>query len=118
MAVGEHDYLPVVAHLEELLSTAVHVADDRFGLNDALTVEDETQPEHSVCGWMLRTDVQDHVGGNHTATGADYAFLRHGQILACRVSHGWRVGCPRWALTPSRPRRTAGRASVLASPRD
>ena len=29
--VGQHDDLPVVAHLEQLLRAAVHVADDRLG---------------------------------------------------------------------------------------
>ena len=62
VAVGEHDDLPVVARLEELLGAAVHVADDRLGVLDALTVEDEPQPEHAVRGGVLRADVQHHVG--------------------------------------------------------
>jgi hypothetical protein len=39
--VGQHEDLPVVANLEELLRPAVHVADDRLGADDHLAVEDQ-----------------------------------------------------------------------------
>jgi hypothetical protein len=61
VAVGEHDDLAVVARLEQLLRAPVHVADDRLGVLDALAVEDEPQPQHTVGGRMLRADVEHHV---------------------------------------------------------
>ena len=70
VAVGEHDDLPVVADLEELLRATVHVADDRLGLHDALAVEGEAQPEHAVGRRVLRADVEHHVGRREPA-GAD-----------------------------------------------
>ncbi|GAA3051911.1 hypothetical protein GCM10020000_36570 [Streptomyces olivoverticillatus] len=48
VAVGEHDDLAVVARLEQLLRAAVHIADDRLRLPDALAVEDQAQPQHAV----------------------------------------------------------------------
>jgi hypothetical protein len=39
VAVGQHDDLPVVAGLEQLLRATVHVADDRLGVDDALAVQ-------------------------------------------------------------------------------
>ena len=57
--VGQDDDLAVVADLEELLRTTVHVAHDRLGVDHALAVDDDPQPEHAVsrrrCGPMLRT---------------------------------------------------------------
>ena len=61
--VGQHDDLPVVAHLEQLLGAAVHVADDRLRGHDALAVEHEPQPQHAVRGRVLRPDVEHHVLG-------------------------------------------------------
>ena len=65
--VGEHDDLPVVADLEQLLDAAVHVADDRLAVDDPLAVEGEPQPEHAVGGGVLRADVEDHVLGGQAA---------------------------------------------------
>jgi hypothetical protein len=61
--VGEHEDLPVVAHLEQLLGAAVHVADDGLGLDDPLAVEPQAQPQHAVGRRVLRADVEHHVGG-------------------------------------------------------
>jgi len=41
MAVGQDHDLSVVAHLEQLLGAAVHIAHDRLGADDALTVDDQ-----------------------------------------------------------------------------
>ena len=60
--VGQHEDLAVVAHLEELLGAAVHVADDRLGAEHPLAVEVEPEPEHPVRGRVLRADVEHHVG--------------------------------------------------------
>ncbi len=78
--VGQHDDLPVVADLEELLGAAVHVADDRLAGDHPLAVEDQLQPQHAVGGGVLRADVQHHVGaelrvvaavGDQAGSGAD-----------------------------------------------
>ena len=77
--VGQHDDLAVVADLEELLGAAVHVADDRLGLQDALAVEDEPQPQHAVRRGVLRADVEHHVRGGQlfrAHSDSHYAF-RH-----------------------------------------
>ena len=60
--VGQHDDLPVVADLEELLGAAVHVADDRARRDDPLAVEVSAQPQHAVRRRVLRADVEHHVG--------------------------------------------------------
>ena len=65
--VGQHDDLPVVADLEQLLGAAVHVADDRLGRDDPLAVEDDAQPQHAVRRRVLRADVEHHVGGREPA---------------------------------------------------
>ena len=72
VAVGQDDDLAVVAHLEQLLGAAVHVAHDGFGRDDALAVDDDPQPQHAVGRGVLRADVQDHVrGGQAARTHAD-----------------------------------------------
>ena len=68
--VGQHDDLPVVADLEQLLGAAVHVADDRLGRDDALAVEHQPQPQHAVRRGMLRADVEDHLLGRKTVVHA------------------------------------------------
>ena len=65
--VGQHDDLPVVADLEELLGAAVHVADDRLARRRSLAVEGQPQPQHAVGGRVLRADVEHHVGGGELA---------------------------------------------------
>ena len=60
--VRQHGDLPVVAHLEELLGAPVHVADDRFGRDDPLTVEHHPQAQHAVGRRVLGADVEHHVG--------------------------------------------------------
>ena len=65
--VGQHDDLPVVAHLEQLLRAAVHVADDRLGADDALAVDHDPQPQDAVGRRVLRADVEHHVRGGEAA---------------------------------------------------
>ena len=76
VAVGEHDDLPVVARLEELLRAAVHIADDRLRVLDPLAVEDEAQPQHAVRGRVLGADVEHHVGALRRAADADRGLRR------------------------------------------
>ena len=64
VAVGQHDDLPVVPGLEQLLRAAVHVADDRLGVLDPLAVQHQPQPQHAVRGGVLRADVEHHVGAS------------------------------------------------------
>ena len=88
VAVGEHDDLAVVARLEELLGAAVHIADHRLGVLDALAVQDEPQPQHAVRGGVLRADVEHHVGALRRAADADRR-LRHGNSVAlCSATPG------------------------------
>jgi hypothetical protein len=86
--VRQHDDLAVVAHLEELLDAAMHVADDRLAMDDPFAVEREPQPQHAVGGGVLRTDVQHHVGRGEPATqgGSDLARLAHARQSCTRVS--------------------------------
>ena len=65
--VSQDDDLAVVAHLEELFGAAMHVADDRLGAHDPLAVDDDPQPENPVRRWVLRPDVEDHVGAREAA---------------------------------------------------
>ena len=101
--VGQHDDLPVVAHLEELLGAAVHVADDRLGGQDALAVEGEPQPQHPVRGGVLRADVEHHVlGGRGRARAADLGrpgAETDGPLDRPTGAHAGRV-CHRLATTP------------------
>lgn len=100
VTVGQHDDLPVVPRLEELLGTAVHVADHRLGLLYDLAVEHEPEPEHTVGRGMLRPDVQHHVGALRRAADADRR-LRH----AVSIPRAPAAPCP-----ASRPPRRAAPA--------
>ena len=68
--VGQHDDLPVVAHLEQLLRAPVHVTDDRLAGDHPLAVEHQLQPQHTVRGRVLRADVEHHVGAELLVAGA------------------------------------------------
>ena len=68
--VGQHDDLPVVADLEQLLGTAVHVADDRLARHDPFTVERQPQAQDAVRGRVLGADVEHHVGGGEARADA------------------------------------------------
>ena len=77
VTVRQHEDLPVVAHLEQLLRTAVHVPDDRFALRDALAVEGDAQAQDAVRGRVLRADVEHHVRRRETpGSHADRQFTR------------------------------------------
>ena len=52
--VREHQDLPVVAHLEELLGPPVQVADHRLAADDPVAVERQPQPQRPVRGRVLR----------------------------------------------------------------
>src|SRR5690606_28448375 len=99
----EHDDLAVVADLEQLLRTAVHVADDRVGRDDPFPVQDDPQPEHAVRRRMLRTDVEDHVGGGSDA----HADIERPPVAAgCRSRPGHGASLPhrtegRWVAGPT-----------------
>jgi hypothetical protein len=80
VAVGQCHDLPVVAHLEQLLGAAVHVAHDRLGADDALTVHDQAKSKHAVGRRVLRPDVEHHVGrGERSGAGSNGEFSRHGR---------------------------------------
>jgi len=93
VAVGQSHDLPVVAHLKQFLGAAVHVANDRLCGDDSLTVNDESQSQHAVSGWVLGPDVEHHVGrfepaGTHSdgelsRPGGEYLRRRHVGILSC-----------------------------------
>ena len=65
--VHQHQHLPGVAVLGELLGRAVHVADHGLRPGDHLAVQLEDDPEHSVGRRMLRPDVEDHLLGGEVA---------------------------------------------------
>ena len=91
VAVGQHDDLAVVAHLEELLDAAVHVADDRLAGHDALAVERQPQPQDAVGRRVLRPDVEHHVGRGEARAdaGGDLGHERRQQPLGpCGRSAG------------------------------
>jgi hypothetical protein len=81
--VGEHDDLPVVARLEELLGAAVHVPDDRLAAHHLLAVQDELEPQHAVGRRMLGADIEHHVAGLEACAGADRQLTRHVSIVPC-----------------------------------
>ena len=60
-AVDERCDLGVGADFRELLVSAMHVADDRFDIDDALTVDIRDEAEHTVGRRVLRADVERHV---------------------------------------------------------
>jgi hypothetical protein len=68
--VRQHDDLPVVADLEQLLRAAVHVPDDRLAGDDPLAVQGDPQPQHAVRRRVLRADVQHHVGRREVGASA------------------------------------------------
>ena len=84
--VREDRDLPVVPDLEQLLRAPVHVADDRLGARDPLTVEDDAQPQHPVGGRVLRPDVEDHVGGREPARADADVEVPWGALGAHRAS--------------------------------
>ena len=73
-------------------------------------------------GGVLRTDVEHHVGGDDSVSGAHHALLGHGLILPCRRSAGRKVGCQTMSTdpfvadaggwTPVNPRLATGRRLV------
>ena len=85
MPVGEHDDLAVVAHLEQLLDAAVHVADDGLAGDDPFAVERQPEPQHAVGRRMLRTDVEDHVLGGELAVRPGTAALVAGEAGRARA---------------------------------
>jgi hypothetical protein len=78
VAIRQHQDLAVVADLEQLLRTAVHVADDRLAADDPLAVQGQPQPEYAVRRRVLRTDVEHHVGGRQFRAAAGPAALVRG----------------------------------------
>ena len=102
--VGQHDDLPVVADLEELLDAAVHVADDRLARDDPLTVERQPQAQHTVGRGVLRTDVEHHVGRGEARADArgDLGHERLNQPCTMRTK---RLVSPRGELRSTRSSR-------------
>ena len=63
MPVREHEDLPVVAGLEELLGTAMEQADPCIGAdNDVVVVEVEGELQGSVLGRVEVAEIEDQVG--------------------------------------------------------
>src|SRR5437868_11353328 len=92
MPVGQHDDLAIVAHLEELFGAPVHIADDGFGGDDPLPVEDQLQPQHTVGGRVLRTDVEHHVSRFELICADAYAYgrlLRHNKRVCQAADATW-----------------------------
>jgi hypothetical protein len=79
--VGQHDDLPVVAHLEQLLGPAVHVADDRLAGHHPFAVEGQLEAQHTVGGRVLGPDVEHHVGGVEPGAGPHGHLTRHASML-------------------------------------
>ncbi len=124
MPVGQHEDLAVVAHLEELLGAAVHVADDRLGADDPLAVDDDPQPQHAVGGRVLRADVEHHVGRGEAARADAHgqrptaSVGRRGRRAVASPSMGPSLRPPDrrrryavWPVTASMARRGAGRVA-------
>ena len=82
MTIRQHDDLAVVADFEELLGAPMHVADDRFSLDDALAVENQAKSQDTMRCRVLGSDVENHVGGMDATSGAQHPLLGHGAILA------------------------------------
>ncbi len=121
--VRQHDDLPVVADLEQLLRAAVHVADDRLAVDDPLAVQGQPQPEHAVGGRVLRADVEHHVGGRQLRAAAGPApLVRRVESRRSRADsdhsfsthdpsgRGW---CSLALLTPRHAPRRVGGASTM-----
>src|SRR5690606_994106 len=90
---------------EEFLGSAVHVTDDGFGRHDPFAVEHQPQPENTVRGRVLRTDVEDHVGGVQTGPRAD-------GHLALRRACGHGAHRAAWVMpAPVAPRSLIGGAA-------
>ena len=63
-AVGIRNDLLVIGHvLAVLLEAPVEIADMGDHIHHDLTVHHEFQPEHAVCGRMLRAHADDHLFG-------------------------------------------------------
>ncbi len=56
--VGDRDVLVVIEVLADLLEAGVQIADVRHGVDDALAVELQHQPQRRVRGRVLRAEVQ------------------------------------------------------------
>ena len=80
--VGQHDDLAVVADLEKLLGSSVHVADDRVGRDDPLAVNDDLQPQDAMRRRMLWADIEDHVGRGQAACAHPDRQFRRGRCRA------------------------------------
>ena len=87
--VGDRDVLVVVEVLAELLEARVQIADVGHGVDHALAVELQHQPQRRVRGRMLRTEVE-----------RPQVILRLvvGQVVEFRLAAKWHVirayACP------------------------
>ena len=120
VAVHQHQDLPGVAVLGQLLGRAVHVADHRLGADDQLAVELEHHPEHAVGRRVLRPDVEDHLLGPKPAGRHDPTSTPPPRTIQCSpaaVKTGALRGVhrapslPSAAPRPSRPAAQPGRAA-------
>ncbi|CAM5713283.1 hypothetical protein SBADM41S_01787 [Streptomyces badius] len=94
VAVGQHDDLPVVTGLEELLRAPVHIADLPLCVLDALAVQHDPQPEDPVRRGVLGADVEHHVGALRRSADADRRLRHAGQYsLTVRSLTGAGGGC-------------------------
>ena len=59
--VGVADRLVVISVLAELLNAAVQVSEHRIEINDLFAVHLDDDAEHTVCGRVLRSHVDEHL---------------------------------------------------------
>jgi hypothetical protein len=72
VAVGEHESLAVVAHLEQFLDAAMEEADLGFAGDDpVVAVKDQVEPQGSVSGGMVRADGEASVAVTRSDSDAE-----------------------------------------------
>ena len=79
-AVGEGNHLPVHVGLRHLFEAAMQIADLGIGIDDALAVHGNLQPERSVHCGMLRPEIQNLRMIDAHRFGVFLGAFDHGQI--------------------------------------
>ena len=93
-AVDEGGHLRIGAHLGELFVAAVHVAHDRLGRHDLLTVELDEHAQRAVGRGVLRADVEGHALGLELEVDACVGCLRRDVAQLFAFGHGHAASPP------------------------
>ena len=83
MAIGQHQDLSVVACLEQLLGTPVHVSDDRLAMDNAFVAQFSSEGEATMRAGVVVPEVKCDIAGLECCGAYRNTHCVHGGIVAC-----------------------------------